>query len=113
MFSVTTPRDIDELIDRLRAFGDARDWGRFHTPKNLVMALSGEVGELITLFQWLTPAESAAIMSDEQTAPNVRDEIADVFIYLVRLADVLGIDLLNAAHQKMLRNETRFPPANV
>jgi len=110
---VTTPRDIDELLSRLRAFSDARDWGQFHTPKNLAMALSGEVGELIALFQWLTPAESAAIMSDDSTAPDVRDEIADVFIYLVRLADVLGIDLLDAAHQKMLRNETRFPPSTL
>lgn len=101
---------LADLTNRLREFSDARDWERFHTPKNLVMALSGEVGELIALFQWLTPAESAAIMADESTARDVRDEIADVFIYLVRLADVLGIDLLDAAHAKTDRNETRFPP---
>lgn len=101
---------LSDLTTRLREFSDARDWERFHTPKNLVMALSGEVGELIALFQWLTPAESAAIMADDSTAPNVRDEIADVFIYLVRLADTLGIDLLDAAHAKIDRNETRFPP---
>lgn len=102
---------LSDLTTRLREFSDARDWDRFHTPKNLVMALSGEVGELIALFQWLTPPESAAIMADDSTAPNVRDEIADVFIYLVRLADTLGIDLLDAAHAKIDRNETRFPPA--
>jgi NTP pyrophosphatase (non-canonical NTP hydrolase) len=101
--------DMAALTVRLRDFAAARDWERFHTPKNLVMALGGEMGELTELFQWLTPDESAAAMSDEELAANVNDEMADVLIYLVRLADVLGVDLMAAAAAKVERNETRFP----
>ena len=99
---------IRELQARLRDFASARDWERFHTPKNLAMALAGEVGELLELFQWLTPDEAAAIMdSDRRT--DVEDELADVVIYLARLADVLGVDLSAAAAAKLERNEHRFP----
>ncbi|SFA84634.1 NTP pyrophosphatase, house-cleaning of non-canonical NTPs [Amycolatopsis marina] len=100
---------LDDLIQRLREFADARDWEPFHTPKNLVMALSGEVGELTALFQWLTPEESAAAMRNPELRPDVVDEIADVTLYLVRLADMLGVDLLDAANAKIDRNEVRFP----
>ncbi|MGC7093052.1 nucleotide pyrophosphohydrolase [Amycolatopsis lurida] len=100
---------IEDLIQRLREFADARDWEQFHTPKNLVMALSGEAGELTSLFQWLTPEESANWRSDPELEANVLDEIADVTLYLVRLADVLGIDLYEAAAAKIERNEVRFP----
>ena len=101
---------LDALAQRLRDFAAARDWEPFHTPKNLTMALAGEVGELTALFQWLTPAESADWRSDETREFNVEDEIADVMLYLVRLADVLGVDLLAAANAKVDRNEKRFPP---
>jgi NTP pyrophosphatase (non-canonical NTP hydrolase) len=101
--------DMAELTTRLREFAAARDWERFHTPKNLVMALGGEMGELTELFQWLTPDESAAAMLDEDLAAHINDEMADVLIYLVRLADILGVDLLAAAAAKIERNETRFP----
>jgi NTP pyrophosphatase (non-canonical NTP hydrolase) len=100
---------LEELIQRLRDFAAARDWESFHTPKNLVMALSGEVGELISLFQWLTPEQCAAWREDSTLEANVLDEIADVTLYLVRLADVLGLDLLAAANAKIDRNESRFP----
>lgn len=100
---------LDDLARRLREFADARDWGAYHTPKNLAMALSGEVGELTALFQWLTPEESAAAMADEQLRGEVLDELADVLLYLVRLADVLGVDLLAAGNAKIDRNERRFP----
>jgi len=80
----------------LQQFAVERDWEQFHTPKNLVMALAGEVGELMELFQWLTPEESLRIMSSVRRAAQVRDEIADVFGYVLRLADVLGIDLEDA-----------------
>jgi NTP pyrophosphatase (non-canonical NTP hydrolase) len=99
--------DVRGLAERLREFAARRDWEAFHTPKNLVMALSGEVGELIEHFQWLTPEESGAIMRER--AVEVEDELADVFLYLVRLADVLGVDLIAAAHAKIDRNELRFP----
>jgi NTP pyrophosphatase (non-canonical NTP hydrolase) len=100
---------LDDLSNRLRDFAAARGWEQFHTPKNLVMALSGEVGELIALFQWLTPGESAGVLSDPERKAEVLDELADVMIYLVRLADVLGVDLLAAADAKIDRNEHRFP----
>ncbi|KWW99816.1 nucleotide pyrophosphohydrolase [Carbonactinospora thermoautotrophica] len=101
--------DIAELQRRLREFADARDWHQFHTPKNLVMALSGEAGELTEIFQWLTPEQSATVMADPGMAARVRDEAADVFAYLLRLADVLGIDLAAALADKIRRNEERYP----
>jgi NTP pyrophosphatase (non-canonical NTP hydrolase) len=99
-----------ELAERLRNFTAAREWEPFHTPKNLVMALSGEVGELTELFQWLTADESAAAMQDPELAVKITDELADVLLYLIQLADRLGVDLAAAGHAKIDRNEHRFPP---
>ena len=103
---------LDELRLRLRAFAAERDWEQFHTPKNLAMALAGEVGELLEIFQWLTPEQAAEVM-DSGRADDVRDELADVTIYLVRLADILGVDLLEVAHAKLEHNHDRFPPTEV
>ena len=103
---------VDELRLRLRDFARERDWEQFHTPKNLSMALAGEVGELLEIFQWLTPEQAAEVM-DSGRADDVRDELADVLIYLVRLADMLGVDLLEVAHTKLERNHHRFPPGDV
>lgn len=100
---------LDELRSRLRQFAAARDWEQFHTPKNLAMALSGEAGELTALFQWLTPEQSANAMNDPELALKIKDELADVLLYLVQLADELGVDLLAAGEAKIDRNETRFP----
>ncbi len=100
---------IDGLQQQFRVFVAERDWEQFHTPKNLVMALSGEVGELTELFQWLTPQESLAIMTDEGRAADVRDELADVLAYLIRLADVLGVDLEQAFIDKMVKNARKYP----
>jgi len=100
--------DLTAIRDRLRTFADARDWDQFHTPKNLSMAIAGEAGELLAEFQWLTPEESTKL-----TAEKLRDvemEIADVAIYLVRLADVLGLDIYEATMAKIAINESRFPP---
>jgi dCTP diphosphatase len=91
---------ITELQNTLRDFAHERDWEQFHTPKNLAMALTGEVGELVELFQWLTPQESEAIMSDPRRAEQVRHELADVFGYVLRLADVLGVDLTDALKER-------------
>jgi NTP pyrophosphatase (non-canonical NTP hydrolase) len=99
----------DHLTERVRAFARERDWERFHTPKNLAMALAGEVGELLAELQWLTPEEAAAAMSDPELGPRVRAEIGDVTIYLFRLADVLGIDLIPAALDKLAEAATRYP----
>jgi len=98
---------ISELADELRRFAEDRDWEHYHTPKNLAMALAGEVGELLAEFQWMTAEESLALTSDQHAA--ITSEVADIFIYLVRLADVTGIDLLNAAAQKHAENNVRFP----
>ncbi len=100
---------LSQLQERVRRFAEERDWGQFHTPKNLTMALAGEIGELIEHFQWLTPGESAQVMADSATGRAIEDELADVLIYLVRLADVLGVDLLDAAGRKLVRNADRYP----
>ena len=107
-----TQGGVDELRLRLRAFARERDWEQLHTPKNLVMALAGEVGELLEVFQWLTPEQAAEVM-DSGRADDVRDELADVTIHLVRLTDMLGIDLLEVAHTKLGRNHDRFTPGDV
>jgi NTP pyrophosphatase (non-canonical NTP hydrolase) len=102
------PTPIEDLTSRLREFVAAREWERFHTPKNLAMALTGEVGELVAELQWLTPEESAEVMRDPAAGARVRSEIADVAIYLLRLADVLDIDLIQAAHAKLDEGERRY-----
>jgi NTP pyrophosphatase (non-canonical NTP hydrolase) len=100
---------LTELQQRLREFADARDWQRFHSPKNLSMALIVEAAELLEHFQWLTQDQSANL--DREQLAEVRLEAADVFIYLLRLADILGIDLLQAALDKMRLNEQKYPAA--
>lgn len=101
--------DIDKITAMVRAFVRARDWEQFHTPKNLVMALAGEVGELTELFQWLTPEESANTMSRPEQAERVRDELADVVVYALRIADVLGVDVGEAIHAKFKKNAAKYP----
>jgi len=100
---------IASLQLQYRQFVAERDWEQFHSPKNLVMALTGEVGELTEIFQWLTQEESAAVMADEGRATAVRDELADVFAYLIRLADVLDVDLERAFTEKMTKNARKYP----
>jgi dCTP diphosphatase len=100
---------LNDLQRELRDFAAQRDWQRFHAPKNLVMALSGEVGELTELFQWLTPAESATVMERAGQAERVRQEVADVFAYLLQIADALDIDLVAALRAKMTINDQKYP----
>jgi dCTP diphosphatase len=106
-----SPRDLDELRDRLRRFVAERDWDQFHSPKNLAMALVKEAAELVEHFQWLTEEESAHLPPDRKVP--VADELADVLVYLVRIADKLDIDLLAAVAAKMRRNEAKYPAALV
>jgi NTP pyrophosphatase (non-canonical NTP hydrolase) len=101
--------DIEDLTARIRAFSDARSWGQFHTPKNLTMALAGEAGELLAELQWLTDDEIRTGLSDPDLRDRVRMEAADVFMYLLRFADVTGIDLAQATLDKLARNELRYP----
>lgn len=104
--------DIEDLQAVLREFARVRDWEQFHTPKNLAMALAAEAGELLEPFQWLTPEEAGEIMSGPR-AEDIEDEIADVAIYLLRLADVLGVSVAEAVTRKVERNRDRFPASLV
>lgn len=104
-------QELQDLKDRLRAFARARDWEQFHSPKNLAMALVAEAGELVECFQWLTEEQSASLPDKPMEA--VRQELADVFIYLLRLSDRLGVDLMQAARDKMELNERRYPADKV
>lgn len=98
-----------ELQGEVRAFTEVRDWEQFHTPKNLAMALAGEVGELLAEFQWLTPDQSVRVMNDPEAGGRVAAEIGDVMIYLARLADVLGVDLVEVAREKLADSAKRYP----
>lgn len=103
--------EFNTLRDQLRLFAEERDWDQFHTPKNLLMALTGEVGELCEQFQWLTDAESKTL--DGHLREDVADEIADVQIYLIRLADKLDIDIAGAVTEKMAKNAAKYPADQV
>lgn len=100
---------IPELQRQLREFAAERDWGQFHNPKNLVMALAVEASELAEIFQWLTAEQSAAVMADSGEAEHVREEVADVLAYLLRICDVLGIDLEAAMAEKIVKNAAKYP----
>ena len=99
--------DLEGLRAQLRAFAAARDWDPFHSPKNLAMALSAEAGELAEVFQWLTEEQSRRL--DAQARRAAADEVADVLLYLVRIADKLDLDLLAEAERKLADNERRYP----
>ena len=103
--------DLSEVRDFLRKFAADRDWEQFHTPKNLAMALAGEAGELLEIFQWLTAAESRALSQEQQRA--LADELADVLQYVVRIADISGIDLESAVWHKLRTNQDRYPVSEV
>lgn len=102
-----TTDSLETLRVQLAQFAAERDWEQFHNPKNLAMAVAGEAGELIEHFQWLTPEEAANL------PPATRDEVAlecaDVLLFLVRLADRLGIDLAQAAQKKLVLNAKKYP----
>jgi dCTP diphosphatase len=98
---------LEELRDALRRFAAERDWDQFHFPKNLAIALSVEAAELLEHFQWLPDLESAAL--PVETRAKIREELADVLLYLIRLADKLDIDLAAAAVDKMSINAKKYP----
>jgi NTP pyrophosphatase (non-canonical NTP hydrolase) len=103
--------DLTSLRDALRRFAADRDWDQFHSPKNLATAVSVEAAELLEPFQWLTEAQSRNLSAEQTDA--VREEISDVLIYLVRLADKLDIDLLAAAELKVAKNAEKYPAERV
>jgi len=96
-----------EIQNRLRAFAEERDWGQFHTPKNLAMAISGEAGELIEHFQWLTQTESESLSATVKH--EVALEMADIMLYVLRLCDVLQVNPEEAIEQKLIINEQKYP----
>ncbi len=105
--------DAERLIAAQRAFVRERNWEKFHTPKNLAAALSVEASELLELFQWRAAETAEACNGDEKLMANVREELADVLYYTLRLADVLGVDLQAASEAKMKRNAEKYPADQV
>lgn len=102
--------DLESLQKTLRQFAAEREWARFHTPKNLAMALLVEAAELVEIFQWMTPEQSASVHADKVEQEHVGDEVADVLLYLVQLADHCGIDLKLAVSRKLVKNAMKHPP---
>jgi dCTP diphosphatase len=100
--------EFESIAAEIRSFADARNWEQFHTPKNLSMAVAGEAGELVAEFQWLTAEQSMRSNMSPEKLKDVELEIADVAIYLIRLADVLGIDVAEVVRKKIAINESRF-----
>jgi len=99
--------DLEELRGRINNFANERDWNQFHSPKNLSMALVVEAGELVEQFQWLKESESYDLPKEKLAA--VEEEIADIFVYLIRIAHQLDIDLMSAAKKKIELNESKYP----
>ena len=102
-------QDIEALKLQLREFAVARDWEQFHSVRNLILALVGEVGELAAEFQWISDDDIAKALQDSDKRESVGSEIADVFIYLLRLSDITGIDLVEEIKKKLVINEERYP----
>lgn len=103
--------DLTELRDLVRHFVDERDWDKFHTPKNLATALSVEASELLEPFQWLVSGDKDEI--DEAKLTSIRHEMADVLVYLIRLADKMEVDLFQAVQEKMALNRAKYPADKV
>ena len=99
--------DLKELLDRIRNFNKARNWGQFHSPKNLSISLLIEAAELAEVFQWLTEEESIHLSGEKKV--HAGEEIGDVLMYLINLADKLGLDPVDAAMRKLVLNEKKYP----
>ncbi len=98
---------LDALTARVNNFVTERDWAQFHSPKNLAMAMIVEAGEVVEHFQWMTEQQSRHL--DEQTKEQVGQELSDTFVYLLRIAEVCGIDLIEAANKKIDLNAQKYP----
>ena len=99
--------DLNALQARLRQFADERDWHVFHTPKNLSTALMVEAAELAEIFQWMTPEQSQAARHDPKLHQQISDEVADVLLYLLQIADKTGVDLQTAVENKLVKNAAK------
>ncbi len=107
------PGELSQLADAVRAFSEERDWAKFHDPKSLALAVVSEAGQLAELFRWIPADEAAAAFSHGERNLRAGEEIADVLIFLVRLADVLEIDLPHAVNTNFATTSARFPPSRV
>lgn len=107
--TAVAPDSLDQLRQRIQSFVAERDWAQFHSPKNLAMAMIVEAAEVVEHFQWQTEAESCALEAEQKTA--IGHELADTFVYLLRIADVCGIDLIAATHEKISLNAQKYPVA--
>ncbi|MEJ7647662.1 MAG: nucleotide pyrophosphohydrolase [Nakamurella sp.] len=105
--------DYDTLHADIRAFADERDWRKFHDPKSLLIAMMGEVGEVSELIQWLPSTEAAQLVRSEPLAGQMRAELADVFIYLIQLADACDVDLITSGAEKLAANARKYPAETV
>ncbi|MBT6326246.1 MAG: nucleotide pyrophosphohydrolase [Bdellovibrionales bacterium] len=105
--------NILEIKQKLIEFAKERDWEKFHTPKNLAMALNVEAGELLEIFQWMTSEESELLNKSDYDMEKIEDEVADIFLYLVRICTVLNIDLLKSSLSKIKKNSVKYPPGLV
>lgn len=102
---------MENLLEKIRLFREERNWDKYHSPKNLAMALMVEVGELAEHFQWLSQQQSLELSAAKKEI--VKEEIGDVLIYLINLADKLGIDLIQAAYEKLEKNRRKYPKEKV
>ncbi len=100
---------MDEIKRKIQKFASDRDWNKFHSPKNLIMALSSEVGELSDIFQWLTEEQSKKDNISEKNLELAKQEMADILIYLIRISDKLGVDLEKEVLNKIKLNEKKYP----
>jgi len=100
---------MDEIKLKLREFANKRNWNQFHNPKNLAMALGGEVGELLDIFQWLKEEESDLDGISDKNLTKTKEELSDIFLYLIRIADKLDIDLVEEANNKIEINHQKYP----
>jgi NTP pyrophosphatase (non-canonical NTP hydrolase) len=111
MTEMSLPSDLQNIRDQIRSFVEERDWDQFHTPKNLAMALSVEAAELLEPFQWMQTGNLAEL--DNKKLEQIRHEMADVLVYLIRLADKLDVDLSAAFSEKMALNRAKYPADKV
>lgn len=102
--------DLNALQATLRQFADDRDWHQFHTPKNLATALMVEAAELAEIFQWMTPEQSLAARNNPALHEHISEEVADVLLYLLQIADKTGVDLNQAVQRKLVKNASKHPP---
>ena len=108
-YYINMPDNIDNLLDQILRFSRDREWEKFHTSKNLILALTSELGELSEHFQWRNDAEILEFLSNPENKARVEEEVADVAIYLIRLAQVMNIDLINAIRNKIEVNSLKYP----